>query len=104
MGSLWEGRWRSPKEDARDPRDWEKGVRSFRDRHEHLNLIEEAFAKIKGLLRRAVARTREALIEAMGGALHAVTASDALGFFDHHGTVLQLICCDRSSKWLKLNS
>ena len=68
MGSLWEGRWRSPKEDVRHPRDWENGVRSFRDRHEHLNLIEEAFAKIKTLLRRAAARTREALIEAMSRA------------------------------------
>ena len=79
-------------------------MRSFRDRHEHLNVIEEAFAKIKALLRRAAARTREALIEATGRALHAVTTSDALDFFDHRGTVLQLICCDRSSKWLKLNS
>jgi transposase len=31
-----------------------------------LNIIEEAFAKIKGLLRRAAARTREALVEALG--------------------------------------
>ena len=34
-----------------------------------LNPIEEAFAKLKALLRRAGARTREALIEAMGRAL-----------------------------------
>ncbi len=32
-----------------------------------LNPIEEAFSKVKGLLRRAGARTRKALIEAMGG-------------------------------------
>jgi transposase len=50
-----------------------------------LNPIEEAFAKIKALLRRAGARTRGALIEAMGGALDAVTASDARGFFEHRG-------------------
>jgi transposase len=50
-----------------------------------LNPIEEAFAKIKALLRRAGARTREALIEAMGRALDAVTASDAQGFFEHRG-------------------
>jgi transposase len=43
-----------------------------------LNPIEEAFAKLKALLRRAGARTHKALIEAMGRALEAVTASDAL--------------------------
>jgi transposase len=31
-----------------------------------LNPIEEAFSKIKGLLRQGQARTKEALIEAMG--------------------------------------
>ncbi len=50
-----------------------------------LNPIEQAFAKVKGLLRRAAARTREALIEAMGAALSAVTARDASGFFLHCG-------------------
>ncbi len=50
-----------------------------------LNPIEEAFAKLKALLRRAGARTREALVEAMGRALDAVTASDARGFFEHRG-------------------
>jgi transposase len=50
-----------------------------------LNPIEEAFAKLKALLRKAGARTREALIEAMGGALETVTASDARGFFEHRG-------------------
>jgi transposase len=50
-----------------------------------LNPIEEAFAKLKTLLRRAGARTRETLIEAMGRALDAVTASDARGFFEHRG-------------------
>ena len=39
-----------------------------------LNPIEEAFSKVKGLLRRTGARTREALIEAMGRALEAVSA------------------------------
>ena len=46
------------------------------------NPIEEAFSKIKGALRRAGARTREALIEAIG-AISAVTARDARGFFEH---------------------
>jgi transposase len=50
-----------------------------------LNPIEEAFAKLKALMRRAGARTREALLEAMGRALDAVTASDARGFFEHRG-------------------
>jgi transposase len=50
-----------------------------------LNPIEEAFAKIKALLRRVGARAHEALIEAIGQVLDEVTASDALGFFEHHG-------------------
>jgi transposase len=49
------------------------------------NPIEEAFSKIKGLLRKAAARTKEALIEAMGEAISAVTAQDAWGFFKHCG-------------------
>lgn len=50
-----------------------------------LNPIEEAFSKIKGLLRKAEARTRDALVEAMGLALSAVSARDARGFFEHCG-------------------
>ena len=50
-----------------------------------LNPIERAFSKVKWLLRRAEARTREALIEAMGWALEAVSARDARGFFGHCG-------------------
>ena len=50
-----------------------------------LNPIEQAFAKVKGLLRKAETRTREALIEAMGAALSAVSARDALGFLGHCG-------------------
>ncbi len=49
------------------------------------NPIEEAFSKIKGLLGKAEARTREALIEALGTAISAVTAEDAWGFFEHCG-------------------
>lgn len=49
------------------------------------NPIEEAFAKIKGLLRKAEARTRETLVEAMGRSISAVTAQDAHGFFEHCG-------------------
>jgi transposase len=50
-----------------------------------LNPIEEAFSKVKALLRRAGARTREALVEAMGRALDAVSTKDARGFFEHCG-------------------
>ncbi len=50
-----------------------------------LNPIEEAFSKVKGLLRKAEARSREVLIEALGRALDAVTAQDARGFFGHCG-------------------
>ncbi len=50
-----------------------------------LNPIEEAFSKIKGLLRKATARTREALMEALGVAISAVSSADAVGFFEHCG-------------------
>ena len=50
-----------------------------------LNPIEEAFAKIKALLRKAEARSREVLIEAMGRALEMLTASDARNFCEHRG-------------------
>jgi transposase len=49
------------------------------------NPIEEAFAKVKALLRKAGARTREALVEALGAALDAVTVRDARGFLEHCG-------------------
>ena len=41
--------------------------------------IEEAFSKVKGILRRLGARTREALLEATGEALETVSLSDAAG-------------------------
>ncbi len=49
------------------------------------NPIEEAFAKIKSLLRKAAARSKEILVEAIGAALSAVTAADVWGFFEHAG-------------------
>jgi transposase len=57
------------------------------------NPIEQAFSKVKGLLRRAEARVRESLIEAMGVALCAVSAGDARGFFGHcgYGSMGQLL-------------
>src|ERR687889_2622685 len=50
-----------------------------------LNPIEEAFSKIKALVRKEGARVREALVEAIGRALAAVTAEDAASFFAHAG-------------------
>ena len=49
------------------------------------NPIEEAFAEIKNLLRKAGARTKGALVEAIAAALSAVTAADARGYFEHAG-------------------
>ena len=50
-----------------------------------LNPIEEAFSKIKALVRKESARVREALVEAIGRALAAVTPEDAAGWFAHAG-------------------
>lgn len=49
------------------------------------NPIEEAFSKIKEILRRTCARTRETLLEALGEALSAISLRDARGFFEHAG-------------------
>jgi transposase len=49
------------------------------------NPIEEAFSKVKAILRKAKARSFEALVEATGGALTMVSEQDALGFFAHCG-------------------
>ena len=46
-----------------------------------LNPIEPAFAKVKQALRRAEARTFDALVAAAGPALGAVTPADARAFF-----------------------
>jgi transposase len=50
-----------------------------------LNPIEGAFTKVKARLRKATARTQEALVEAMGEALSSVTPQDAEGWFSHCG-------------------
>jgi hypothetical protein len=49
------------------------------------NPIEEAFSKIKGIVRKVGARTREALEEAIAAALCALTPEDAAGWFAHAG-------------------
>lgn len=50
-----------------------------------LNPIEEAFSKVKNLLRKAKARSRQSLVEAMARALSAVSTEDVRGFFEHAG-------------------
>ena len=50
-----------------------------------LNPIEEAFSKIEALVRKEGARTPEALVEAIGRALAALTPEDAAGWFAHAG-------------------
>jgi transposase len=47
--------------------------------------IEEAFSKLKSVLRRAGARTRQDLQEAIATALDPITGQDALGWFTHCG-------------------
>ncbi len=49
------------------------------------NPIEEAFSKIKEILRRAQARSREVLVDAIGQALSAISSKDAWSFFKHAG-------------------
>jgi transposase len=49
------------------------------------NPIEQAFSKIKGLLRKAEARSREDLVDALGKAISAISAKDARGFLEHCG-------------------
>ena len=50
-----------------------------------LNPIEEAFSEIKQLLRAIGARTKEALVEAIGKVLDMVSVQDTKGFFTHCG-------------------
>ena len=50
-----------------------------------MNPIEEAFSKIKQLVRKEGARVREVLVEAIARALAAVTIEDAAGWFAHAG-------------------
>jgi transposase len=50
-----------------------------------LSPIEEAYSKLKGGLRRASARTDEALLTALADQLDAITPADARGYFIHCG-------------------
>lgn len=50
-----------------------------------MNPIEEAFSKVKNLIRKAKARTLEALFAATAEALGAVSEADARGYFEACG-------------------
>lgn len=50
-----------------------------------LTPIELAFSKIQASLRRAKARAREALHDALAQAIDSVTGQDAVGYFRHCG-------------------
>jgi transposase len=47
--------------------------------------IEQAFSKLKAILRGLGARTREALAQAVGVAVEAITRADAIAWFAHAG-------------------
>ncbi len=49
------------------------------------NPIEEAFSNVNGLIRKAEARGREAMLEATGKAISAITDQDIRSFFEHRG-------------------
>jgi transposase len=50
-----------------------------------LNPIEMAFAKLKALLRKAAARTRDTLWDKIDDALHAFTPLECANYFKHAG-------------------
>jgi transposase len=60
-------------------------LRSLPSYSPDLNPIEEAFSKVKALLRTAAARTHEALAAAIWAAGRAITPADARGYVTHCG-------------------
>lgn len=53
--------------------------------------IEEMFSKVKGAMRSAAGRTKEAVYEAFGSALHDVTQENITGWFrDRAAYAMQL--------------
>lgn len=50
-----------------------------------LNPIEQVFAKLKHLLRKAAARTADAVCAAIGEALHAFTPEECANYFKNSG-------------------
>ena len=61
------------------------GVRYLPAYSPDLNPIERLFSKLKAALRKAKARTADALIAAMGDGLRSIRSSDILGWFGHSG-------------------
>src|ERR1700724_2056007 len=51
----------------------------------HLNPIEQVFAKLKHLLRKAAARTVEAISAAIGNLLQAFTPTECANYFENAG-------------------
>jgi transposase len=49
------------------------------------NPIENMWSKVKAYLRKAGARTFDAIVQALGDALRSVTGSDCEGYFEHCG-------------------
>jgi len=49
------------------------------------NPIENMWSKVKASLRKTAARTFDAVVDAVNGALHAITPEDCEGYFDHCG-------------------
>ena len=65
------------------------------------NPIEQAFAKIKGLLRKAEARTRESLIDVVGpppGGLFGETNDNSVALLLTHGTARVLLAGDAEAR------
>ena len=60
-------------------------LRFFPSYSPDLSPIELAFSKIKALLRKAGARTQEALEAAITATLDEITGADAIGYFKHCG-------------------
>ena len=56
-----------------------------------LNPIEMMWSKVKQLIRGKEPRTFDELVKAVFGAMDAVTAADAIGFFSHCGHRLPLV-------------
>ena len=89
------GVWQGPEEPGQEPdldrldhpggRDGRAELLFLPSYSPDLNPMEEAFSKVKNIVRKAGARTREALNEAMGEALSAVTSEDVAGWFSHCG-------------------
>lgn len=55
-----------------------------------LNPIEQAFAKLKSILRKAAARTLDALIDAIADAIHAFTSHECANYIANSGYRHQL--------------